>query len=224
MHDLTLLIPAKHEKESLPSVLKELKKYKCKKLVVLKKSDLQTIKSVKKTKIKIKFLYQKGNGYGSALIEGINNINSKYLCIFNADGSFHPKELKKMYRLCKKKNFVFGSRYNKDSASDDDTLITYIGNKIFSLIGRLFLHMKLNDILYTYIMGETKKFKQLKLKEKDFKICIEIPTNINQNKNTYTVNSSYERKRLGGIKKVNAFLDGFKILIYLIKRILINGK
>ena len=28
---------------------------------------------------------------------------------------------------------------------------------------------------------------------------------------------SYERKRFGGKKKVNEFVDGFKILIYMIK-------
>ena len=47
MENLTLVIPAKNEKESLPLVLKELKKYKLKKIVVLEKSDLATIKSIK---------------------------------------------------------------------------------------------------------------------------------------------------------------------------------
>ena len=47
MNDLTLLIPAKFEKESLPEVLKELSIYNCKKLIVLKKNDLETIKSIK---------------------------------------------------------------------------------------------------------------------------------------------------------------------------------
>ena len=33
----------------------------------------------------------------SALIEGINNVKTKYLCIFNADGSFDPKYLNKIF-------------------------------------------------------------------------------------------------------------------------------
>ena len=37
MNDLTLIIPAKNESESLPSVLEELKKFKVKILVVLEK-------------------------------------------------------------------------------------------------------------------------------------------------------------------------------------------
>ena len=56
MENLTLVIPAKNE-ESLPLVLKELKKYKLKKIVVLEKSDLATIKSIKKYNCRI--LHQK---------------------------------------------------------------------------------------------------------------------------------------------------------------------
>ena len=224
MNGLTLLIPAKFEKESLPEVLKELSIYNCKKLIVLKKNDLETIKSIKGKIDNTEILFQKGNGYGSALIEGIKHTKSKHLCIFNADGSFEARELIKMYRLNKTTNFVFGSRYNKDSSSEDDTIVTYIGNKFFSTMGQLFLNLRLNDILYTYIMGETKKFKLLKLREKDFRICIEIPTNIKKHNFSYTLISSHEKKRIGGEKKVNAFFDGFKILQYMLKRIFKNGK
>ena len=45
-----LVIPAKKEKESLPTVLKELKKYKFKLIIVLEKNDIETIKSIKQFK------------------------------------------------------------------------------------------------------------------------------------------------------------------------------
>ena len=47
MNNLTLLIPAKNEKESLPRVLDELKSYNLKILIVLEKEDNETIKSTK---------------------------------------------------------------------------------------------------------------------------------------------------------------------------------
>ena len=217
MNDLTLLIPAKIEKESLPLVLKEIENYNLKKLVVMEKDDEETFNAIKNYKCDI--LFQKNKGYGAALIEGINNINSKYLCIFNADGSFDPKELEKMYIKCKSNKFVFGTRYNDDSGSDDDTILTLIGNKTFSFIGNLFFKLKLNDILYTYILGETKSFKELNLTQLDFRICVEIPLNISKQKFTYVTNSSFERARFKGEKKVSEFKDGFKILMYIIKRI-----
>ena len=47
MQDLTLVIPAKHESESLPTFLNELSSYNCRKLIVLEKTDLKTINSIK---------------------------------------------------------------------------------------------------------------------------------------------------------------------------------
>ena len=47
MTNLTLLIPAKNEKDSLPVVLEEIKKFDCKIKVILEKDDLETINSIK---------------------------------------------------------------------------------------------------------------------------------------------------------------------------------
>ena len=47
MKNLTLVIPAKNEEYSLPRVLDEIKNYNCKKLIVLSKSDTETIRSIK---------------------------------------------------------------------------------------------------------------------------------------------------------------------------------
>ena len=41
MKNLTLLIPAKKEKESLPVVLKEIKKFDCNIKVILEKNDIE---------------------------------------------------------------------------------------------------------------------------------------------------------------------------------------
>ena len=49
MENLTLIIPAKNESESLPIFLNELKKYNCKKMIVLQKDDLKTIESLSPT-------------------------------------------------------------------------------------------------------------------------------------------------------------------------------
>ena len=93
--DLTLLIPAKFESESLPIFLNELKQYDYKKLVVLDEKDTSTIDVVKKFS-DIEIFYQKNSGYGNALIEGINHIKTNLFCIINADGSMNPSELKGM--------------------------------------------------------------------------------------------------------------------------------
>ncbi len=219
MKELTLVIPAKNEEYSLPKVLEEIKHLDCQKFVILDKSDIGTIRSIKNYKCKI--IKQKNNGYGNALIEGIKNVKTHHLCIFNADGSFDPKYLKIMLNKTKlNKSFIFASRYMHGGGSKDDSLLTFIGNKIFTFIGKLFFNLKISDILYTYVMGETGKFKKLKLNKADFRICVELPIKVKINNFKYESIGSFERKRLGGIKKVNEFIDGFLILLELVKNYL----
>tara|TARA_Y100000741_G_scaffold365237_1_gene361199 strand:- start:16674 stop:17342 length:669 start_codon:yes stop_codon:yes gene_type:complete len=219
LSQITLVIPAKNESDSLPIVLEELKKFDCKIIVILESSDVKTINSIKDFNCEL--IYQSDKGYGNALIDGINNVKTEYLCIFNADGSFDPNDLNRMLTICKNDlDFVFASRYLKDAGSDDDTFLTVIGNFIFTLIGKIFFSLNLSDILYTFLLGKTSSFKKLDLKSNDFCLCVEMPIKAKRLKMKYTDSPSFERKRIAGEKKVNEFRDGFKILFYMIKSFL----
>ncbi len=216
MENLTLLIPAKNESESLPKVIKEINNLNCKKKVILREEDTSTISAIKDLDVEI--IYQNNHGYGNALINGINSTDTEYFCIFNADGSFNPKEILDFMILLKKekKDFVFASRYQKNSGSEDDTILTYIGNKFFTLLGKIFFRLPITDILYTYVIGKTDKAKNLNLNRQDFTFCVELPIKIKKNKMNMISASSYERKRIAGKKKVNEFKDGTLILISMI--------
>ena len=217
MRDLTLIIPAKKEVESLPVFLKEIESYKCKKFVVLQKEDLETKEAIRKIK-NIKIIEQMNNGFGNALIEGINSVRTKYCCIINADGAMNPKYLDKMKKLCKNKDFVFATRYQKPGGgSDDDDSITFIGNYFFTIASNFLFNLKISDILFTYILGKTSSFKNLKLKNFDFRICVEIPIKAKLQNMNYACVPSYERSRIGGKKKVNVLKDGFLILTEIVK-------
>lgn len=221
MSELTLLIPANKESESLPIFLKELASYNYKILVVLQSEDKETLNSISKFK-NIKILEQKNRGYGNALIEGINNIDTEFFCIINADGSMDPKYLDQMLNDCKKYDFVFASRYLDGGGSDDDNIVTYVGNLFFTWLGNILYNLSLSDILYTYILGKTLKAKKLFLKYYDFRICVEIPFKIKKNYMTYISTPSMERKRIAGKKKVNAVKDGFLILMALLNFIFVK--
>lgn len=216
MSNITLVIPAKFEKHSLPKVLEELKNYNFKIMVVLQEDDIETIESIKNYDCEI--LYQKNKGYGDALINGINKTETEYFCIFNADGSFHPNEIEMMLKkiYVDKLDFIFASRYQKNAGSEDDTLLTYIGNYIFTLIGKVFFKLNITDILYTFVLGKTNSCKSLNLEQRDFTFCVELPIKAKRKGFSIASRESYERKRIGGKKKVNEFKDGFLILKYLV--------
>ena len=77
--------------------LQEIKDLECETIVILESIDIATIDSIKNFNCKL--VYQSGKGFGDALIEGINNVQTKFLCIFNADGSFDPKYLNEMLKI-----------------------------------------------------------------------------------------------------------------------------
>jgi len=216
MSNLTLVIPAKNESQSLPQVLEELKIYDYKKLIVLKKNDIKTINSIKNFDCEI--LYQNNKGYGDALINGINNVKTKYFCIFNADGSFNPIEIDGMIKKLESDNLdlVFASRYQTNSGSEDDTIVTYIGNFIFTFLGNFFFSLNITDILYTFVLGKTENVANLNLIRKDFSFCVELPIKAKGKNLKLGSTSSFERKRIAGKKKVNAIKDGFLILKHMI--------
>ena len=199
MKELTLVIPAKNEAECLPEVLKELKNFDC------------------------KIVMQDDDGFGRALIQGIKETETKFLCIFNADGSMDPKYLKNMFNeLSNNCDFVFNSRYENEGGSDDDTFLTLIGNRIFTLICNLFFRLNISDVLFTYVMGKTSAFKSLNLKRKDFQFCIELPVLVKFKKYKFISKPSYERPRLSGKKKLNEFKDGFLMLLYILKMFILR--
>ena len=219
MQDLTLVIPAKNESESLPIFLKELSSFDCKKLIVLEETDLKTINSIKHFQ-DIIIIFQKKGGYGDALLEGIRQTKTNYFCIINADGSMNPKYLYEMMEKIKNKSldFLFASRYEKPGGgSDDDDFLTSIGNFLFTRIGNSFFSLKITDILFTYVMGKTKSFNSLELNSLDFTLCVEFPIKAARKNFSIGTIPSFERERIGGIKKVNAFKDGLLILIKMIK-------
>ena len=127
----------------------------------------------------------------------------------------NPSELSEMLNEIynNKQDIVFGSRYMKNAGSDDDDIVTSIGNFMFTLIGKIFFGLKISDILYTYLIGKTKLVKDLNIQSGDFKFCIELPIKAKRKKLKCISYPCYERSRIGGKKKVNPLFDGFKILI-----------
>jgi len=210
--NITLIIPAKYEKESLPSVLLELKKFPFNIMVILEPTDHETIDSIRNFDCTI--IHQTNKGYGDALILGIKSVKTEYFCIFNADGSFNPIEISGMYSSLKDKeaDIIFGSRYEKNATSEDDTLVTKVGNFIFTKLGKILFKLPITDILYTFVLGKTKMTLDLNLQSQDFAFCVELP--IKAQRKNYKIFSTpaHERARIAGKKKVNAIRDGLYIL------------
>ena len=216
---ISLIIPSKNEVESLGAVLSELNNNNFIDEIIIVVDDKNDNSISVAQKYDCKIVIQEKKGYGSAIITGYKNAKNKFGCIFNADFSFDPKYFEELIKKSQSNDFIFGTRYEKQSGSDDDDIITYVGNKVFSFITKYILGIKLTDILFTYVLCDVKKFNLLDFQSNDFRLCIELPVKVKKNKFTYSEVPMFERKRFAGKKKVNVIKDGFLILIEIIKSI-----
>jgi glycosyltransferase involved in cell wall biosynthesis len=222
MNQITLIIPAKDESNSLPIVLDEIKKMKLPVniLIIMGKDDTPTFTSIKDYECEV--LFQTKKGYGNAIVEGINHVHTKYCCIFYADGSTDPIYIKPMLEKLKNQNLdlIFGSRYEKNAHSYDDDFITRVGNYGFTFLGNFLMKLKISDLLFTYIFAKTNSLKNMNLYSDDYCLCVEIPFKAKQARLKYSTVPCIERKRFADKKKVKAFKDGLKILIFFFSKYL----
>ena len=81
MDNISLIIPAKNEIESLGEVLKEIESYDCVNeiIIIVDNENDNSIQIAKEYDCKI--IIQKKSGYGSAIIEGFRNAKNEYGCI-----------------------------------------------------------------------------------------------------------------------------------------------
>ena len=99
-----------------------------------------------------------------------------YFCIFNADGSFNPKELGGMYDLIQNNHFDFVLQVDMKLIVVVKTILSLLilENYFFTKLGKILFNLNITDILYTYVLGSTKIFKNLNIQNKDFKFCVEF--------------------------------------------------
>ena len=76
--------------------------------------------------------------------------------------------------------------------------------------------------MYTLVIVKKSQSKKLSLIQKDFTLCVELPIKAKKNNMKISSINAHERKRIAGKKKVNAFKDGFLILVHMIKLFLIK--
>ena len=75
----------------------------------------------------------------------------------------------------------------------------------------------MNDILHTFFICKNTSFKKIDININDFGFCVELPIKVERQKFLYSSMPTVERKRIAGEVKVRSFIDGYKILISMIK-------
>tara|TARA_X000001036_G_scaffold200343_1_gene188389 strand:- start:1305 stop:1985 length:681 start_codon:yes stop_codon:yes gene_type:complete len=217
--DVSLIIATYNEEESLGFVLDEIKDFNIGEIIIIDKNSTDRTKNIAEN-YDVKFITQSQEGWGGAVKEAIGLSSKEYITYMDGDGSYNPKALHEMKSLMENLDAVFCSRYKGGAKSPDDTFIRALGNKFFTGLVRLRFGCNITDSLFFYPMFKRDILKIIELQSNDFTLCLELPVQVHQKKLRYTEILSVERERYAGKTKVNALIDGLKILkgIFSLKR------
>jgi glycosyltransferase involved in cell wall biosynthesis len=215
---ISVIIPTLNEAGCLRKVIEDIPEIVTEIIVVDGGSTDGTVELAKSLGVKV--VIQEKKGLGDALMLGIKSSHEDIVVFLDGDGSFNPYDIKVMVKLIQEGNdVVFGTRYHPESGSQDDTPIRYLGNQFFTGLMRLIFKVNLSDSLFMYVAAKRNALEALNLKSPGFEFCIEFAIKVHLSGLSYTEMPSFERKRIAGKSKVNAFIHGLIILWTLIKLI-----
>lgn len=226
---VTLLIPAKNELASLPTVLADIPDYVDEIIVIDGHSDDGTLEFALNHPRVDKVVRQRSKGKGAALSAGFASATKDLVVIIDADGSMDLSELAVFLEQFPGCGIAKGSRYLSGGGSSDLTAFRSIGNRVLTSIANRFFDQGWTDMAYGYAVFDRTLLQGLALTNYDalgsmfshkaygqgFEIetlmfcraarrgikLVEVP--------------SYEKDRIAGASNLRAIRDGVRVLISL---------
>ena len=218
---VSLIIPTRNEEGCIGGVLKEMPHDVVDEIVVI--DGRSTDKTAEEAKAHLrhhdKFVTQKGKGYGGAFREAFDIVTGDVIIMMDADGSHNPAEIPAIVEKVRRGyEYVMASRYMTGGHSEDDTIIRWFGNRMFTWLTNVIHGTNVTDSLYLFTAITRDGLKKLNLKSTGFEFCTEIVVKAHRAGLKFAEVPAFERRRYAGKTKVNAFWHGLKILRMIMRR------
>lgn len=208
----TVIIPTKNEIIGVKEILPKIDKNWAQEWLVIDGGSTDgTIEAA--TELGFNVIQQKGKGLGDAYRHGVRIASSDNILFFHPDGNaisdYIPKLIKKMDEG--DYDIVQISRFGKNGRSDDDTMITAFGNRMFTFLVNMFFGGKLSDALFGFKIVKKEIFKNLNL-DGDF-LTLEQQISIKSCKFNLKIIEidGVEPKRIGGTAKMRPLETGYML-------------
>ncbi|MBW3015143.1 glycosyltransferase family 2 protein [Candidatus Woesearchaeota archaeon] len=148
---LSIVLPALNEERAIGKTLDrinrmlELSKIDAEVIVVNDGSKDRTAEIAKNKGAKV-ISHKRNLGYGAALRHGFQAAKGKIICSLDADSTYPPEEIPKLYKIYLKRNvdMVVGSRML--SGAKGMPLIRKIGNKLLATFASIMLKTRIVDL------------------------------------------------------------------------------
>ena len=167
LNDLTIVIPAYNEEESLKDFFPEVMKH-CKnrgyKLIIVNDGSLDNTFGLLKrfqeeSLFDFKIIHHKVNkGYGGALKSGIEACDTEYVITVDADGQHYLDDVDRLYEKMKKADadLIVGSRKGQSSSS----IFRGIGKHLIRFVAKILMKLSIYDINSGMKVYNTRLVKQ----------------------------------------------------------------
>ena len=222
---ITLVIPTLNEIEGLKITIPRIDKSLFDEILVIDAKSTDGSVEYIQNQENIKLVTQKSSGLTGAMVEAINLVKTDYVVEFSPDNNCTPEELAGIVEKLKEGyDIVVVSRYLGDAVSEDDTLITGIGNWFFSKMIRYLGNYPITDALtmfrgYKVDIVRDKLFKKYLSTGHIFEPLISAYGNLMNFK--YIEIPGTEHKRIGGEaitdNKLNVIKAGISISIMIFR-------
>lgn len=225
---LTIVIPAYNEKNTVREIVKRIKSVKNIRKQIILIDDCSTdgtagiIKNELLSKLNKVIFHKKNMGKGAAINSAKKFIKGDFVIIQDADLEYNPKDYKKILKVMKKENkkVVYGSRVlgkKRYSVKNFTSKSRVFFNHILTILTNTLFNQNLTDAHTCYKAFETKLFKNLSLKEKDFAFCPEVTAKVSKHGIKISeVPINYVGRDYEQGKKISIF-DGFRAIYVLLK-------
>lgn len=146
--ELSVVVPAYNEGETIADVLTGLKKELDSKLtyeiIVVNDGSTDNSRKVLEAIPYIKLLNHKVNrGYSSSLKTGIENSRYDWVLTFDSDGSHPPHQIMELIKYCDDYDLVVGARVGKQAY---DTVLRKMGRRLVTAFAQYVSRAKIQDI------------------------------------------------------------------------------
>jgi len=215
---VSIVLPCRNEREGLPQCVKEIRRALDGKNYEIIVSDSSSDGSGDIAEMLGCKVVRHEKGYGNALMTGLDAGEGEYLVFADCDRSYDFSELPKFISLLEQGfDFVLGSRFSGEIMDGAMPLIhRYIGNPVLTFLFNMRFGAKFTDTHSGYRAITKKAYESMRLRKGGMEFATEMLAEATRLKLRFAEIPIRYSKRVGK-SKLNAFDDGLKHLIFIMK-------
>jgi dolichol-phosphate mannosyltransferase len=207
--EVTVVLPAYKEAESLKSLLPQLKAalalivrhYEI--LVIDARVSVdETLEVCERNQIRHVFR-RNGNFYGDAVRTGIQESRGEHILIMDADGSHNPAEIASLWLHRNNFDVVIGSRYSDGGSTENPRILIFM-SWLVNLTFRVCFRLSCKDVTNSFRLYRGARLRAVRLQSQNFDIVEELLIKICSGPDAGTwkeVPIKFERRKAGESKR-----------------------